>query len=233
MQRVDGGAWIAAALHAGDIQSVTLRVIADGQRERQRVLHDDGVTADIRLFANAAKLVDARIRADVRAIFDHDVSGECRGVGHDHAVANQTVVCNVRLGHDQTIVADLRQHAAARGAAMYRHELSNFIALPDSRLGRFAFVLQILRGEPDRDERKNLRLRANERSPIDHAMRVESHALAEFDLVADDAVRSDETVVTDTGSGADNGAGMNSGLARGSRHRIYSRFVCSAASRGA
>ncbi len=48
------------------------------------------------------------ISADVRAVFDHDVSGERRGIRHDHAVADQAVVCDVRLGHDQTIVADLR-----------------------------------------------------------------------------------------------------------------------------
>ena len=111
----------------------------------------------------------AGIGADIRPIFDDDVARECRGIGHDYTVADHAVVSNVRLGHDQTVVANLRQHPAG-GAAMNRHELANFIALSDSRFRWFAFVFQVLRSEPDGDKRKDVGFGADKRAPIDDAM---------------------------------------------------------------
>ena len=140
------------------------------------------------------------VRADVRAIFYTHVSRKCGSVGHDDAVADYTIVSDMRLGHDQTIVARLRQHAAARCSAVDRHELANLVSLSDARLGRFAFVLQILRGQPDRDKREDLSFRANHGPAIDDAMRFQPHAVAEFHFGADGAVRPDEAVVTDAGA---------------------------------
>src|SRR6185369_17994660 len=119
-------------------------MIADGQRKRQRVFDDDRVTADVSLFADATKLVHTGIRADVRAILDDYMTRERGRISHDDAVANYAVVRDVGLGHDQAIVADLREHAAAGSAAMNRDELADVVALADDCFRRFAFVLQIL-----------------------------------------------------------------------------------------
>jgi len=132
-------------------------MVADGQRERQRIFHDDRVTADLRLFADATKLVHAGIRADVRAILDYDVTRERGRVCHDDAIADQAIVRNVGLGHDQTIVADPREHSAPGGATMNRDELADVVALANNRLRGLAFVFQILRRETDGDEWKDVR----------------------------------------------------------------------------
>src|SRR5688572_14636559 len=96
------------------------------------------------------------ISADVGTVFNLDVSRERRSVGHDHAVADQAVVRDVGLGHDQTIVTGFRKHSTASRAAMNGDKLANLVPFADARFGRFAFVLQILGGESDRDEWKNL-----------------------------------------------------------------------------
>src|SRR5687767_3552353 len=101
VKRVDGRAWIAAALHARDVESVTLRMIADRQSERQCVFDYYRVTANVRFFSHPAELMYAGVRADVCPILDHDVAGESSGIGHNHAIADQTIVRDVRLGHDQ------------------------------------------------------------------------------------------------------------------------------------
>src|SRR5690348_13975472 len=170
MQRVDGRTRITPALHAGDVQAITLRVIADSQSKRQRVFDDDRVAADVSLFADAAKLMNAGVSADVRAVFDNDVPRERRGVGHDDAVADETVVRDVRLGHDQAVVADAREHAAAGGAAMNGDKLANLVAGADARFGWLTFVLEILRREADRDEGKNVCLSADGSATVDHAV---------------------------------------------------------------
>src|SRR5688500_2266217 len=133
MKRIDRCARIAATLHTGDVESVTLGVIANGESKRQGVFNNNGVTTDVGFFADTAKLVHAGIRANVGAIFDHHVPGQCRCVCHDDAVAYQTVMSNMRLGHYQTLVADLRPHAAARRPAINADEFTTLTPLPDSR----------------------------------------------------------------------------------------------------
>ena len=60
--------------------------------------------------------------------------------------------------------------------------------------------------------------RADECAAIDDAVRFETHAVAEIDFIADDAVRPDETVVADASAGTDNGCGMNRRWMSGGRH---------------
>jgi hypothetical protein len=172
-------------------------VVTNGESERQRVLYYDGVTTDVRFFADTAKLVHTGVSANVGTIFNHNVARECSCICHDNAVADQTVVRDVRLGHNQTIVADLRQHTATRGPTMNGDEFPNVVSLPDSRFGGFTLVLQILRSESDGDKRKDVRFLANESPSIDNAVRFEADTIRELHLVSDDAVRSDETAETD------------------------------------
>ena len=55
---------------------------------------------------------------------------------------------DVRLGHEQTIVADLRQHAAAGSAAMDGDKLSDVIAPADARFRRLALYFRSWGGRP-------------------------------------------------------------------------------------
>src|SRR5258708_34575422 len=96
---------------------------------------------------------------------------------------------NVGLGHDQTIIADLSQHAAARGAAMDGHELTNLVPFANPRLGRFSLVLQVLRRESDRDKGKNLSSVAYSGWPIDYAMRFKTHSITAFHFLSHDGIR--------------------------------------------
>src|SRR6266481_4088871 len=103
-------------------------MIAHGERKRQSVFHYDRITADISLAAHPAELVHARVGADVRPVSDSDMTGESRGVGHDYLVAEKAIVRDVRLRHDEAVVAGFCDPAAARRAAMNRHELANPIS---------------------------------------------------------------------------------------------------------
>ena len=96
---------IVAALHADGVETVTVRVVADGEREGERVFDDDRIAADVCLAPDAAELVDAGVGADVRAVFDLDVPGERGGVRHDYPAADEAVVRDVRLRHDEAVVA--------------------------------------------------------------------------------------------------------------------------------
>src|SRR5207244_944533 len=107
---------------------------ADGQGVWQCIFDHHRIAADVGFAPDAAILVHAGIGADVRLFFYSDMAGKRGAVGHDHAGADHTVVGDVRLGHDQTIVASLREHAAALRPTMNGNELANAISLANARL---------------------------------------------------------------------------------------------------
>src|SRR5262245_57523095 len=94
------------------------------------------------------------IGADVCAVFNHYVARERRGISHDHAVADQAIVSNVGLGHDQAVVADFGEHATAGSTAVNGDEFTYLVSLADACFGGLTFVLEILGSKSDGDERK-------------------------------------------------------------------------------
>ena len=137
---VDHFFWITAAFHADAVEAVAFCVIALNDGVRHRVFDDDGISTDKRFVANAAKLMNTRIRAHACFVCDLDVAGECGGVCHDYLAAELAIVGDVGLCHQQIAVADPRHPAAARRAAMDGNEFANMIAFADLGPGRFAGV---------------------------------------------------------------------------------------------
>ena len=85
-----------------------------------------------------------------------DVPGQRRGVAEDRVAADVAVVRDVGVGHQQVVVADAGDAAAARGAAMDGHELADDVAVADDDPRRLAAELQILRDQADRGHREDL-----------------------------------------------------------------------------
>src|SRR2546430_1478290 len=112
----------------------------------------------------------ARIGAYVRSVINCHVTRQRRAIGHDHVVAQTTIMSDVSLGHDQTIVTDLSEQAAAFGAAVNGDKLSYSISLSNASLGKLTLVFEILRCQSYRNERKNVGAFAHSRAPIDHAV---------------------------------------------------------------
>jgi hypothetical protein len=178
VERVYNFARVAATAHAGDIQTVTARVVAYRKRVGKRVFDYHRVAADVGFAPDAAELVNARISAYVSAVFDKDMARERRGVRHDDLVAYDAIVRDVRLCHQETIIAYLREHPSAFRASMNGDEFAYAIAPPDSGLRRLAPVLQVLRGKTYGDEGKDVRVVANGGAPVHDRVRFETHALA-------------------------------------------------------
>jgi hypothetical protein len=84
------------------------------------------------------------------------MTGEGGGVCHDDAIADQAVVRDVRLRHNQAIIARFSQHSAAGSTPMNRNKLAYLVSPADVRFRRFAFVLEILRSQSDGYKRKDV-----------------------------------------------------------------------------
>src|SRR5437867_11382765 len=109
------------------------------------------------MIACAAKLVNAAVSADHGVIADGDVTGERGRVGEDVMRADMTIVRDVRLRHNQIVMAKRGQAAAASGAAMQGDEFTNRVALTNDQACALARVLEVLRRLADARERKNTR----------------------------------------------------------------------------
>ena len=55
----------------------------------------------------------------------HHVTGELRAVGDDVVAAEPAIVADVAVVHQQVLIADAGDHAAAGGAGVERGELAN------------------------------------------------------------------------------------------------------------
>jgi hypothetical protein len=185
MKLFDSFLRVAPASQADLIKPVTFCVITLDYREGRSVLYYHGIAAHEGLDTHSTELMNARVGSDIRSVGDLDVPCKGRGVCHDHVVAYGTIVRNMRLSHQQAIVANTCQAASARGSAMNGYKLTDVISLSNFDGCRFAAVFQVLRCEPDRDKGKYARLVADAGLAINNDVGFQTDTMAQGDLIAD------------------------------------------------
>jgi hypothetical protein len=112
-------------------------------------------------------------------------------------------VRDVSLRHQQVVVPDAGNAAAAGSAAVYRNELSDMVSLAYLDGGRFSAVFQVLRCLAYRSKGKHVRAVSDGRSAVDDHVRIEANVIADHRFIADNAKRADVSSGTDHGRGAD------------------------------
>src|SRR5665213_1689603 len=213
-QRLDVLARIAAALHAHDVQPRQPGAVANHRAERNDVALDAGDAADHGIASDAHELMHRRKAAEDGVILDADVTGQRRVIGHDDMIADDAVMRDVRSHHEQAIIADPRDHAAARGAGVHGDVLADDVAAADLEARFLALVFQILRRVTDRSEGKDPRAVAHRGTAADGDMRHELDILAELDPWPHHAERADFDRGRNFGARLDHGRRMNLGHRR-------------------
>ncbi len=110
---------------------------------------------DHRLATDADELMYRAEAAQIGMVLNLDVAAQSRVVGHDHAVADLTVVRDVDRRHEQAVVTDPGHAAASGRARMHRHMLADLVVATDHQLGRFAAILEVLRPMAETGERED------------------------------------------------------------------------------
>ena len=128
----------------------------------------------------------------VGVVLDDDVTAERRRVAEDGVVADVAIVRDVRVRHEHVVIADLRDPAAARGAAVNGDELAEHVAVADRQPGRLAAGTSgpAGSGRPRRTERS----RCHRRSRYGPSITVDAPiaaVAADPDVLADDGMRPD------------------------------------------
>src|SRR4051812_47444829 len=144
--------------------------------------------------ADTAELVDRAQAADVGVILDRDMAGEGDTVGEDRMVANDDVVRDVYVGHEQIAIADRGKQAAALRAAMNRHEFADRVAMTDTGFRSLAAIFLVLR----RDTAGTIRIKRiptrNRERAFEEDVRDQARARTDRDLIAHDAIGSDFSI---------------------------------------
>src|SRR5581483_1151788 len=88
--------------------------------------------------------MDGRHPTDNRIVFNNDMTCQHRIVSHDHSIAYLTIMSNMAVSHDQTMIADPYDRTFIT-RSVDGDELTDFTIFTDDNVGLFAFKLKILR----------------------------------------------------------------------------------------
>lgn len=184
------------------------RGIAICEHVGRDVLNDFGAAADNRVSPDSAELVDRREAANDGVVFDHHMTGERRDVRHDHVISERDIMRDVAVGENVIARANGRVFAIG-SAAVDCHVLAKGVVVANLRVSRAAFPFQVLRFQANAREGKNLIAAAECRVAVDHHVRMQLAVVAEFHVLADDAIRPNMARRRDLRLRMNNGGGMN------------------------
>ena len=190
-----------AALEAGGVQSVGMGVASgNGFGKGKHVAGDGGAASDKGVGTDANKMVHRTKRAHRRPFFDDDMASKSCGVGEDDVVADDAIMCDVGVGHDQRVIADAGQASALCSAAIDGDKFADGVVVADLKARRFTFVAEVLWGQSNGRKREEAVAGADCRGAFNDYVRNEFATFSEFDVRANGAVGADFAGRVDLGA---------------------------------
>src|SRR3981189_2869347 len=129
-------------------------------------------------------------RADLSPLLDGDVASESCRVRKNDVVADDAIMRDVGVRHDQDVAAHAGEPTAFHGATADGDEFANLVVIANFQTCRFAGVGQILRRHSDRTKWKETVVVANFRRSFDGHLRKQGAPFSQFHLWTDHAVRA-------------------------------------------
>jgi len=101
----------------------------------------------------------------------HDFAGNAGGIGHHHVVADDAIVRDVAVGHEEAAIAEPCSAALAR-TAVHRDAFTQPVVVPDFGIGQaIRLELEVLRVAADHRVFGDAVARAHAGVALDHGMR--------------------------------------------------------------
>lgn len=200
----------STALKADFIHSV--RAVVTGgadQRERQHVLCDGRAPADVGVRADTHELVHRAKRPDHSPFFHRDMARERSPVDQHGVIADDTIVPNVRVRHDERMAADASGSSAFFGSAIERDALANDIVVANRDCSLLAAVGDVLRLAANGAKREESIVGADGRWTVNGDVRDQFAVLVKVNVSTDYAIWAYVAGGMHAGTGGDDGSGMN------------------------
>ena len=182
------------------------------QRKGQHIGRHHRQRADHRAPADADELVHARKPADDDLVAQMAMPRDGDVVDEDHAVADPAVMGDVAAGHEETVVALLRQPAAAGGTGVHGDVFADAVAGADHQPRVLARVFQVLRRLANAGEGIEGRAGADLGVAHDDDMGLEHHPVAQPHAGADVAEGADADALAQGCPRLDDGRGVDERL---------------------
>src|SRR3546814_18839347 len=114
------------------------------------------------------------------------MAGQRGVVDQDAVVANDAVMTDVGVGHDQVMVAQGRFGTILNGATVNRHAFADHVVIANDQTGFFTFVLEIGRVLAYRRKLVDAIVPTDPGRPFEYHMGTNHRNLADFHTWADD-----------------------------------------------
>ncbi len=124
-------------------------------------------------------------------------------------VANHAVMADVRVGHDQVVVAQGRFGTILNGATVNRHAFADHVVIADDQTGFFTFVLEIGRVLAYRRKLVDAIVPTNPGRSLENYVGTDHRTLADFHTCADNRPRADLDIGGQNGRRIDDCARVN------------------------
>src|SRR5215469_10211270 len=177
----------APALESLGVDSVRRTRITRYHHVGRHVARHNRPARQERVRANLAILVHGRQAAENDPVADLDVSAERGTVGKYRVASHGAVVRDVRVGHEEIVIADASDALVVSGAAVDRAALAKHVAVADLEPGRLAAILLVLRRIAQRGELMNPVTRPDRGRAVDDDVRPDDRAGTDTDIGADHA----------------------------------------------
>src|ERR1700730_2553875 len=95
--------------------------------------------ADVSVFSDATILLHGAKRSDRGVILNRDMTRQRPSIYKYGVIANQAIVTDVRVRHDEVVATDSRDASAFHGSPVYRGEFAKLVGI--SHLQGYALAL--------------------------------------------------------------------------------------------
>ena len=192
----------SAPTQTHEIDSGVADWLFSGENIRWNVLRSAAAALNHHERTDAAELVNQNGSGNDGKVIDNDLAGEFRRVADDATVANNAVVGDVHIFHQQ--VVGTHQSNPFRGrSTRNRYVFADGIVVTNLTSRNFTFEFQVLRLGRKTCARKNLVVRADSRTLIDGDAVLKHVVVANDDIAVDVAKRTDDVARTELRLGMD------------------------------
>lgn len=178
---------------------------AFGQHEWRHVLQDPRQSADKAVAADGCEVVNRNATAESSIVLNAHMPTEHDGVGHNHSIFDDAIMCDVRVGHEVAVVTDRRDAFVFFGTAIDGYAFAEHIAITDDDLCGRTLVGQILRLATDDTAWEQPIVSTDSRVPGESHTVFQACPSANLDVGADDTVVTDANVFVEFSARIDHG----------------------------
>ena len=157
-------------------------------------------------------LCNTRLAAKCHEVLHDHMPGKLTCIGDNDGATNFAVMCNVGIGHDETIVSDTSLALVEWSSTMNGNRLAQRNPIPDLDCGRLSSITGVLRLPAYDRKRKNLNFVADSRMAPDDHMLLNVTVLTYDNVLTNQGKRPNPGAFTQNGFWMNDSGGVDMGL---------------------